>query len=201
MGWVDGILSSGTFAKISLVLCFGQAFFNWVAFTTTYWGIIVDTTAIGDDTLVGIWRQCQKKTTTCYELDGYANVWFGCFQALSLLAFIGCNLSLLLILLFVFWDGCKRNKELGQAAAVTCILAALLWLIVVIMFGSKFYSDDDVSGTVFDNKRMGYSHTIAIFALLIEAIAGVILLIEALQSPVMKSTEGIHQMSVVSSLA
>ena len=75
-----------------------------------------------------------------------------------------------------------------------CFLSpALYWLFVVVWFGFKFYKDDYVSGTVMDNKRLGFSHTMAIFALLIQAIAGVLMLIEALQSPMMgKLKAGVH---------
>lgn len=189
MGWIDGFKASGVFAKVALFLLIFDAFFNWIAFTSTSWGIMADSIA-NDDTHLGIWRQCQKLTTTCYELDGYANIWWGCFQGVCLLGFVGTNVALLLMLLFMFWDGCKRNKEIGQAAAWTCIVSSVFWLIAVIMFGAKFEDDTDVSGTgANDDKNVGYSHTMAIFTLLVEAIAGVLLLIEALQSPVLGVAE------------
>jgi len=193
MGWVDGFKGSGTLARISLLLIFSGAFFNWVAFTSTNWGIIKDTTAKADDTHIGVWRQCQKKTTTCYILDGYAKGWFIWFQVSGCLAWVGGNLSLVLILCFMFWDGCMRNRELGRVTSVTCVLTSLCWLFSVVWFGYKFYEDDDVSGTVADDKRLGFSHTIAIFAILLHAISSVAMLLEALQSPVLgKPKAGVH---------
>lgn len=199
MGWIDGVSRSGLFAKIALVLLIIDAIFNWIAFTTTSWGTVKDTVA-SNDIYVGIWRRCETdiptvtNTPVCYNLDGYAKIWFGCFQGITILGFVGANVALLLVMLFMFWDGCKRNKELGQAAACTCIVSAVCWLVAVIVFGAMFQGDADVSSTTQDNNKIGFSHTIAIFALLIEAIAGVMLLIEALQSPVLGRVEK-HKMT------
>jgi len=187
MGFNDGLRLSGHLTRIALALVCAAAFFNWIAFTTTSWGIIEDTSTSGDDTHIGIWRRCQKKTHACYSLFGYANIWYGCFQALSIIAFVGCNLSLLLTLLFMFWDGCKRNKELGHAAAATCVLSAGIWLIAVIVFWVKYLADDNVSGA--NNKQFGFCRIIAIFAAVLEASAGGFLLIQALHGKKYKQGE------------
>ncbi|XP_005106378.2 epithelial membrane protein 1 [Aplysia californica] len=176
MGLVDSVKSAGLFAKIALLLIIIANFFNLIIFTTTSWGIV--NAATGNDAHVGLWRRCSKLTTGCNDLDGYANEWVGAVQAFAIFGFVGINVACLLIVLYIFWDSCKSNKEVGMAASIICFVTAGCWLLAVIIFGAEFEDDPNVSGS---DDELGYSFGLAIVALLLEAIGGVLLLLEVLK--------------------
>ncbi|CAL1543860.1 unnamed protein product [Lymnaea stagnalis] len=172
MGFSDGMKESTALAKLCFFVVFAATVASWISFTTTSWGI-------NFVTYTGIWRQCRG--SDCIMLDGYAKVWFGVFQAFSIIGFMGLNAGCLLIGLYIFWGSCKKNGETGLSAAVICIITSMFWLIAVIIFGAKFELDDEVSGPD-SGDHLGFSFGLAVAALGLELIVGVLMLLEAKKS-------------------
>ncbi|XP_059156715.1 uncharacterized protein LOC131941459 [Physella acuta] len=169
MGISDGMSYSSILVKFCFLLILTSAVASWIAFTTSSWGVNSDTV------YTGIWRRCQGQV--CVMLDGYPKVWFGVFQAFAIIGFMGINVAVVTIALYMFGASCKGNRETGFVAALVCIFTALFWLIAVIIFGAKYELDDEVSGP--DSlDRLGFSFGLAVAALGLELIVGILMVLE-----------------------
>ncbi|KAH9504880.1 hypothetical protein Btru_060888 [Bulinus truncatus] len=167
MGIASGFRESSFLAKLCFLIIFTANVASWISFTTTSWGVT------NDAWYVGIWRFCFGNK--CQMLDGYSKVWFGVFQAFACIGFAGLNVSCLSIALFMCGGSCQKNSETGLFSVVSCIFTALFWLIAVIIFGAKYEDDSEVSFT--GSKRLGFSFGLAVAALGLELIVGVLMIL------------------------
>ncbi|KAI8794254.1 epithelial membrane protein 2, partial [Biomphalaria glabrata] len=89
-------------------------------------------------------------------------------QFFGILGFVGLNLGCLLLVLNIFTDKLKGNFEAILIAAISLIVSAVSWLLAVIIFAASFKP----SGS-----ELGYSFGLAICALVLAAVSGVLVLL------------------------
>ncbi|XP_059156723.1 uncharacterized protein LOC131941464 [Physella acuta] len=172
MSIVVGLKTSSILAKICMLLIFVSTVANWISFTTTSWGINNSNTWY-----TGIWRKCTADR--CAMLDGVTVVWFGVFQAFAVLGFMGINVAFVVIALYIFGGDLRGNREAGTVAAVICIFTSMFWLVAVSAFGAEV---DLEIGLVKDLDKLGFSYGLAVAALGIELITGLLMVVEVITS-------------------
>ncbi|PVD20775.1 hypothetical protein C0Q70_18936 [Pomacea canaliculata] len=167
----ETFLTASLMTKLALIIISVSNFLNWIAFTTTSWYVT-------PTKWWGIWRQCDFGS--CYLLDGVISDWHGTFQAFAILGFMGINIAMVLIILFLFVNACKSNGEVKMAAIGICFVTALCYLIAVIIYGAEKSPTGSVSYSSFYSLGyyLGYSYGLAIVAFILEAVTGVLLLLD-----------------------
>ncbi|KAK7504583.1 hypothetical protein BaRGS_00004069 [Batillaria attramentaria] len=174
MGVKDGFMGASLMVKISFILLLIANLFNWIAFTTASWGYF-DFDGIAnslDGVGYGLWRRCGETISGCTVLDGTREDWYATFQAFGIFGFVGINVAFLLLILYMFAGPCKGNGEAKMATFIICFVAAVCWLIAVIIFAAEF----SVSGTSVD--KLGFSFALAIIALILAVVAGILLIVD-----------------------
>ncbi|XP_055875309.1 epithelial membrane protein 1-like [Biomphalaria glabrata] len=161
MGVKDGFMGANVLTKIAFFVVLLAVVVNWIAFCTTSWYVFSGTSYIG------LWRQCGAATCGTM-LDGSPDDEFDAIQAFAIFGFIALNVGFLLIVLYMFWGSCKGNAETGIASAITLFVSAGCWLISVAIFGAEY---EDFTG------RFGYSYALAVCALILALIGGIIMII------------------------
>ncbi|KAK0053129.1 epithelial membrane protein 1, partial [Biomphalaria pfeifferi] len=161
MGVKDGFMSANVATKIAFFVILLADVVNWIAFCTTSWQVIESTKSYR-----GLWRSCLG-AGVCGMLDGSTDDNVDAIQAFAIFGFIALNVGFLLIVLYMFWGSCKGNAETGIASAITLFVSAGCWLISVAIFGDKY---DDAG-------RFGYSYALAVCALILALIGGIIMII------------------------
>ncbi|CAL1548290.1 unnamed protein product [Lymnaea stagnalis] len=173
MGVKDGFMGANIATKIAFFVTFLANVVNWIAFCTTSWTVYEPAT--GNYQWTGLWRACSgaSGSASCTggigQLDGSSDDDVDAVQAFAIFGFIALNVGLLLIVLYMFWGSCKGNAETGIASAIILFISAGTWLIAVAVFGARF---DD-----FANTRFGYSYALAVCALILALISGIIMII------------------------
>lgn len=170
MGVKDGFMGASVMVKVSFIILVIANVLNWIAFCTASWGYIKGGTNPG----FGIWRSCGETTGGCAELDGTRLEYYAAFQAFGIFGFVGVNLAMLVLSLFMFGGPCKSNGEAKMAVLIICFVAAVCWIIAVIIFGAKW--DDNNSGNPF--AELGFSFALAIVTLILAVIAGILLIVD-----------------------
>ncbi|KAI8794244.1 epithelial membrane protein 1 [Biomphalaria glabrata] len=154
-------MGANVLTKIAFFVVLLAVVVNWIAFCTTSWYVFSGTSYIG------LWRQCGAATCGTM-LDGSPDDEFDAIQAFAIFGFIALNVGFLLIVLYMFWGSCKGNAETGIASAITLFVSAGCWLISVAIFGAEY---EDFTG------RFGYSYALAVCALILALIGGIIMII------------------------
>ncbi|CAL1548291.1 unnamed protein product [Lymnaea stagnalis] len=164
MGVKDGFMGANIATKIAFFITFLANVLNWIAFCTTSWTVIES----GEENWIGLWRTCA--TGGCAQTDGSSDDEVDAVQAFAIFGFIALNVGFLLIVLYMFWGSCKGNAETGIASAIVHFISAGTWLISVAIYGAKF---DDL----YPNSRFGYSYALAVCALILALISGIMMII------------------------
>ncbi|CAL1548292.1 unnamed protein product [Lymnaea stagnalis] len=162
MGVADNFVGANLATKIAFFLILLADVVNWIAFCTSSWYV-----ESKDTTWVGLWRRCTVQGCPI-QLDGSPDDDIDAVQAFAIFGFIALNVGLLLIVLYMFWEGCKGNAETGIASAIVLYISASTWLISVAIYGAKL---DDVGG------RFGYSFALAVCALILALFGGILMTI------------------------
>ncbi|KAK7462528.1 hypothetical protein BaRGS_00038413 [Batillaria attramentaria] len=173
MGVKDGFMGASMLLKVALILIIVSNFCNWIAFTTASWGYNDGKLSGQYETGIGIWRRCDL-VGGCSDRDGLREEWIGAFQGFAIFGYVGINVVMLLIILFLFVGACKGNGEVKMGAIITAFVTAVCYLIAVIIFASEW---DDGAGKN-DDYELGFSFGLAIVALVLEAITGVLLIVD-----------------------
>ncbi|WAR18469.1 hypothetical protein MAR_000307 [Mya arenaria] len=181
MGVAEGFKGSGVFAKVSLGMLLLAAMFAWIAFTCTGWGR-TDTPGALADTYFGLWRICTDAIPfpNCRPTDGWARDWWAATQALVTIGFLGINVSLCLLIVYMFIPSCLKNHEVAMTTAIVAIVTGALYLIGVIVFGANFKEDyiDFLGPLSGERYRLGYAFALSIVALVLEIAGGVMVLLD-----------------------
>ncbi|KAI8794247.1 epithelial membrane protein 1 [Biomphalaria glabrata] len=154
MGIKDSFMAANLAMKLVFFIILLANVVNWIAFCTTSWHVSFFN-------YTGLWRYNTS------PLDGTPDDEYIAIQAFSIFGFISLNVGFGLIVLYMFWGSCQGNSETNLAAAITLFVSAGSWLIAVAIFGAKF------EGT----ERFGYSFALAVCALILGLIGGIILII------------------------
>ncbi|KAK7462530.1 hypothetical protein BaRGS_00038415 [Batillaria attramentaria] len=173
MGVKDGFMGASMLLKVALILIIVSNVCNWIAFCTASWGytdnLLVNPNEIG----VGIWRRCGL-TGSCSDRDGLREKWIMAFQGFAIFGYVGINMVMLLIILFLFVGACKRNGEVKMGAIITAFVTAICYAAAVFIFNSE--SNENVLRP--EDYKLGFSFDLAIIALVLEAITGVLLIVD-----------------------
>ncbi|XP_059139320.1 epithelial membrane protein 1-like [Physella acuta] len=161
MGVREGFAKSNIATKIAFFIVLLAVFANWIAFCTTSW-------YRNAGTYVGLWRVCTS-SIACSVLDGSPNDKLDAIQAFAVFGFMFLNVGFILILLYMFVGKFKGNAEAGIGSAICLIMSAATWLISVAIFGAEY--DDNGSD------KLGYSYALAVCALILALIGGIIMII------------------------
>ncbi|XP_055957441.1 epithelial membrane protein 1-like [Patella vulgata] len=181
MGVKDDFSGSSILGKVNLIVLLVANFCNWIAFCTAEWG--KNYASVNDYNLNifngwGLWRICGNTLSNagCNQLDGWALDWYGAVQAFAIFAFVGINVAFLLVVLMMFTSKCKGNGDAGMASAILCLVAAVCYLIAVIIFAYYF----SVVYTVFtiNLRPVGYSLILAIIALILAFVSGILIIVD-----------------------
>ncbi|KAH9498907.1 hypothetical protein Btru_004996 [Bulinus truncatus] len=92
-------------------------------------------------------------------------------QAFGIFGFVSLNLGCLLLVLTMFYDKCKGNSEATLASGISLIVSAVTWLIAVIIFGASLHNDY--------NNDLDFSFALAVCALVLALVAGILVLLNA----------------------
>lgn len=170
MGVKDGFMGASVMVKVSFIILVIASVLNWIAFCTASWSY---NTFSG--TGYGIWRTCNDLIPiTCSQLDGTRSEYYSAFQTFGIFGFVGVNLAMLLLSLFMFGGPCKGNGEAKMAVLIICFVAAVCWIIAVIIFGAKW--DENTRGI--PSEKLGFSFGLAIVTLILAVIAGILLIVD-----------------------
>ncbi|CAC5421102.1 unnamed protein product [Mytilus coruscus] len=172
MGVVDDFKGASILCKVAFILLLIATLFTCISYTTADW-VYED---VGN-THYGLWRICGETDipTGCQTIDGFANDWYGVVQAFVTFGFFGILVSFFLVILYIFVSKCQKNGEVAIAVAIICIATGVFYLIGVIVFGAKVDKWPENATTDY---KMGYSFALSIIALVLEIIAGVLMIVE-----------------------
>ncbi|XP_045185717.1 uncharacterized protein LOC123543709 [Mercenaria mercenaria] len=180
MAIIERFSEAAVLAKLCSVTLLVAMLLVWIAFTCTGWGGYDRKTEPYERSgkHFGLWRVCSdsKYMSSCDPLDGVTIEWFGIVQACAIFGFFGINLAFFLLVLYIFVPSCQRNKEVGMAASIICIVTAGLYLVGVIIFGVRYKRD--YINELEDDYRFGYCYFLSIVAILLEGGSGVLLFFE-----------------------
>ncbi|XP_046548099.1 uncharacterized protein LOC124258069 [Haliotis rubra] len=113
--------------------------------------------------------------------DNFTLYWYTAVQALSIFGFVGINIAFIIVVLQVFTSKCDDVTDIGFWNAIQSIVTAICYLLAVIVFGAEFdngYYHQPITRTV-KIGELGFSFGLAIVALLLEGVAGVLMLVES----------------------
>ncbi|XP_071079825.1 epithelial membrane protein 1-like [Haliotis cracherodii] len=192
MGLKDSFMKSPTLTKVCLILLLLAQICSWIAFTVPEWGRTYTDPLLGTDggyTGLGLWRRCSNGASTsytgpsnCITLDGAVLDWFVAVQAFSIFGFVGINIAFIIVMLQVFTSKCDDVTDIGFWNAVQSIVTAICYLIAVIVFGAEFndgdYGRPIPKGVNYKAGELAFSFGLAIVALLLEGVAGVLMLVD-----------------------
>ncbi|XP_071161005.1 uncharacterized protein [Mytilus edulis] len=186
MGVVDDFKGTSIFCKVVFILLLIATLFTCISYTTTDW-VYNDKVVINNH--YGLWRICGEAEVpaACLHIDGWANDWYGVVQAFVTFGFFGILISFFLVVLYIFVGKCQKNGEVAIAELCYYLYChsedehemkrtRVFYLIGIIIFGAKV-NDKWVEDAVTDYK-FGYSFALSIIALLLEIVAGVMMLVE-----------------------
>ncbi|ESO94143.1 hypothetical protein LOTGIDRAFT_161343 [Lottia gigantea] len=164
-----GLSEISILGKITLIFNLFANLSSWISFTTTSWGEGYE----NDSRLgVGLWKICGTSLQTpCLDTAGVRIDWYASVQAFSIFGFVGSNISVALILIYIFWHRFKKNTKLAMAAGIICILSSAAYLLAVIIFASMFKD--------LGMHTLSWSFIFTVIALLLETLVGCALLIDA----------------------
>lgn len=178
---LDRFKDAGVLAKTAFVTLLAAALFVWIAYTCTGWGGYARKTEPykRSGRHVGLWRSCSddKDSPSCSDLDGWGLEWFSAVQAFVTFGFLGINLGLFLVILYIFTLSCLRDVELGRATAIVCCVSAGLYMIGVIIFAVR-YKRDYIEQEQRDY-TYGYCFFLSILAILLDGSSGVFMFLES----------------------
>ncbi|CAL1545652.1 unnamed protein product [Lymnaea stagnalis] len=171
MGIKDDFMGAKLLIKISAIVVLVAQLFNWISFCTTSW-----ITTVVDR--VGLWRHSAPRTLGSTSYDGTGSDSMAATQAFAIFGFVGLNVGCLLLVLFIFWSSCKGKSETGLAAGISLIVSAVTWLIAVSVIAADFGRIDYQPTFGFS---FGFSFGLAICALILAGVAGVLTILGQLK--------------------
>ncbi|XP_067682630.1 uncharacterized protein [Haliotis asinina] len=117
----------------------------------------------------------------CFTIVSSLVDWYTAVQAFSILGFVGINIVFIIVVLQVFTSKCEGVTDIGFWNAIQSIVSAVCYLLAVIVFGAEFDSGRYRSPIPSNYKHgeLGYSFGLAIMALLLDGVAGVLMLVES----------------------
>ncbi|KAK6182768.1 hypothetical protein SNE40_010379 [Patella caerulea] len=179
MGIKEDFSGSSILGKVNFIVLLVANFCNWIAFCTAEWGKVytsVNNYNINVYNGWGLWRICGNALGSCSQLDGMNLDWYGAVQAFGIFAFVGINVAFLLVILMMFTSKCKRNGDAGMAAGILCLIAAVCYLIAVIIFAYYF----SLAFTVFtiNLRPVGYSLILAVIAFILAFVSGILIIVD-----------------------
>ncbi|XP_046548107.1 uncharacterized protein LOC124258079 [Haliotis rubra] len=182
MGIKDSFMGASVLMKVCFLVLLVAQVCNYIAFTIPQWGKRY-TAPVGDFFVgYGLWRLCSNSElpSACGQLDGTRLDWYAAVQAMSVFGFVGINVAFLVVTLQIFSSMCKGVSDLGFWNALCCFLTGACYLVAVIIFGTNF--DDGffsyVGGGILREGEFGFSFGFAIVALILEIVAGVLILLD-----------------------
>ncbi|XP_046340447.1 uncharacterized protein LOC124121483 [Haliotis rufescens] len=191
-GVFESLKGAGAIGIVVLVLALVGNICNWIAFTTAAWAREFPDTNKETFTGYGLWRICGTGTDTgfgkvvsgCTQIDGTNLAYYGAVQALVSIGFLGLNAMCLIIILKIFTSKCADVSDIDKVNGIQAIVTGVLYLIGIIIFGAEYGNGDklrNVVGTTTVDGDLGYSFVFAVFAMLLEIVVGVVLLVTSLK--------------------
>ncbi|KAK7087868.1 uncharacterized protein [Littorina saxatilis] len=182
--------------KAALILLTASLYLGWYGYCTVSWGRVYSK-AMSDYFLgYGVWRIADNRTPLpeLYATHGWLLSWYVAFQTFATLGFISVNLGYILILLLVYVAPCKGNADLGFWNGINCIFGSVCWLVAVVVFGVKF--DDTFVTSSYDDPTLQYSFILAVVVVVVELVAGILLLVNGRSNSGSGGTAAAHGDSI-----
>ncbi|XP_071079662.1 uncharacterized protein [Haliotis cracherodii] len=189
-GVFESLKGAGAIGIVVLVLALLGNMCNWIAFTTAAWARLFTNT--NKETFIGfgLWRICGTGSDTgsgrivsvCTQIDGTNLVYYGAVQALVSIGFLGLNAMCLIIILKMFTSKCADVSDIDKVNGIQAIVTGVLYLIGIIIFGAEYGNGDKLhSAVIAVDGDLGYSFVFAVFAMVLEIVVGVVLLVIGLK--------------------
>lgn len=172
MGIITCFNKASLFTRVAFLLLFLASVSSWIAFCTTSWSYINNN--IINFQGYGLWRICAK-SGSCSLFDGTRNDWFAGVQACEIFGFMGINVAVLLILLYIFVTRFQNNTEARVAIIISCFFGVAGHLTAVIVYGAmrtSLYSTRD------NPDALGFSFGFAVVAAFFSLASGAVCLLD-----------------------
>ncbi|XP_046340451.2 uncharacterized protein LOC124121489 [Haliotis rufescens] len=185
-GVFESLKGAGAIGIVVFVLALIGNICNWIAFTTAAWARKFTNTNKETFTGYGLWRMCGTGTdsvvSACAQIDGTNLAYYGAVQALVSIGFLGLNAMCLIIILKMFTSKCADVSDIDKVNGIQAIVTGVLYLIGIIIFGAEYGNGDKLRNTsIAVDGDLGYSFVFAVFAMLLEIVVGVVLLVTGLK--------------------
>ncbi|XP_059150054.1 uncharacterized protein LOC131936934 [Physella acuta] len=166
--------AASTWLKIALG-CFSLGLILFViGFATSSW--MVSSNYRNQHMESGLWQHKFCAGSTCQGGDTYPNDYHRAIQAMECLGLIGFFLALLVLLLYICADSCRR-KDFLQATVALAFAGVLFSSIGYAIFGSST-NNENLYGR---GRNIGWSMGVAIAGTIFYALGGIMLIVQLIK--------------------